>query len=59
MSCEKTLRPLCIGHSFPIEDEGIMANMGKGIEIENSHLFNYHLETIKDSSISKNLTGQY
>jgi hypothetical protein len=47
MSCEKTLRPPCIGHSFPIEDEGIMTNMGKGIEIENSHFFNYHLETIK------------
>jgi hypothetical protein len=26
-----------------------MANMGKGIEIENSHLSIYHLETIKDS----------
>jgi hypothetical protein len=43
------MRPLCIGHSFPIEDEGIMANMGKGIEIENSHLSIYHPETNKDS----------
>jgi len=43
------MRPLCIGHSFPIEDEGIMANMGTGIEIENSHLSIYHLETTKDS----------
>jgi len=43
--------PLCIGHSFPIEDEGIMADMGKGIEIENNHLSNYHLETIRDSRI--------
>jgi len=43
------MRPLCIGHSFPIEDEGIMAKMGKEIEIENSHLSIYHLETIKES----------
>jgi len=42
------MRPLCIGHSFLIGDKGIMANMGKGIEIENSHLSIYHLETIKD-----------
>jgi hypothetical protein len=43
------MRPLCIGHSFPIEDKGIMANMGKGIEIENSHLSTHHLDVIKDS----------
>jgi len=43
------MRPLCIGHSFPIEDKGIMANIGKEIEIESSHLSNYHLETNKDS----------
>jgi hypothetical protein len=42
------MRPPCIGHSFPIEDKRIMANMGKGIEIENSHLSTYHLKTIKD-----------
>jgi hypothetical protein len=43
------MRPLCIDHSFPFEDKEIMANMGKGIEIENSHLSIYHLKTIKDS----------
>jgi hypothetical protein len=42
------MRPLCIGRSFPIGDKRIMANMGKGIEIENSHLSTHHLETIKD-----------
>jgi hypothetical protein len=42
------MRPLCIGHSFPIEDKGIMANMGKRIEIENGHLSIYHAETTKD-----------
>jgi hypothetical protein len=43
------MRPLCIGHSFPIEDEGIMAKRGKQIEIENGHLSIHHVETIKDS----------
>ena len=42
------MRPLCIGHSVPINDEGIMAKIGKEIEIENGHLSIYHVETIKD-----------
>ncbi len=49
------MHSLCIGHSFPIKNEGIMAKMGEGIEIGNSHLSIYHLETIKDSCILKNL----
>jgi hypothetical protein len=40
---------LRVGHSFPTEYKGIMANRGKGIEIENSRLFAHHLETVKDS----------
>jgi hypothetical protein len=49
------MRPPCIDHSFPFEDKGIMANGGKGIEIENGHLSIYHAETIKDFSILKKL----
>jgi len=43
------MRPLCVAHFFIIEGEGIMAKIGKGIEIESSHLSIYRLKTVIDS----------
>lgn len=35
--------PVCIGHSFPTQDRGIMADPEK-IEIENAYSYTYHYQ---------------
>ncbi len=43
MSCENTIRPVCIGHSLPRQMERKMAQIYDRFQIENSHCLSQHI----------------
>ena len=57
MSCEKTIRPVYIGHPFPRRREKTMAEVYNGFQVENTHFSSQPIESTLLASNPKKLNG--